>query len=102
MDTSLSMRLRANLDLLRAVWPDCNSEDVTATDHFYTDGATDGCTLKICFSKFKTHVTSIYIKEDGSYISPWNTHKEISEQVGIWIKKIKQQSTSACKQGSSS
>ena len=96
MDITLSTRLKNGIDMLKSDWQECQIDDVFGVDHYYSDGITDGCTVKIIFSKKSVHIATVFIREDGSYIFPWNKHKEIEAYLGKWINLVKQQCTSVC------
>jgi len=88
MEINIGDKLRNNFTRLKAIWPECEIGEVTASDLYYSDGMSQGAIFKILFYQGRLYITTVYIKNNGTFYSTMG-NIAIKNIIIKWIESIK-------------
>lgn len=90
MEPTTGQRLIDNFNILKNEWPFSEISKINGADLYYTDGMAADAMFKIQFYQGEFYITTVYIKEDGTY---YLTVDNIAIKLAIknWIDNVKDQ-----------
>lgn len=79
--------LREKFSILKRDYPDAILEDIVSSDIVYTDGLAAEAKFKIVFSIYGKYITTIFIKDDGSWFSTVGS-ATVKKAIRDWIQSV--------------
>lgn len=88
MEITMGQRLMDSFHLLKNEWPTCEINAIDKADNYYTDGMATDSIFKIQFYQAGLYLTSIYVKNDGTYYQTIDNIL-IKKIISKWVNTVK-------------